>query len=78
MTACSPSLTFSISRIISHAWGYTDTHSVSPLGINVSDVDLHRAVILGLDQAVGSAALARDVQIHGGAGSVLPGEGEEG
>jgi hypothetical protein len=47
------------------------THSVSPLGVNVSDVDLHRAVILGLDQAVGGAALARDVQIDGVAGSVL-------
>lgn len=47
------------------------THSVSPLGINMSDVDLHRAVILGLDQAVGGAALARDVQVDGGARCVL-------
>ena len=46
-------------------------HSVSPLGINVSDVDLHRAVILGLDQAVGGAALARDVQVDGVALCVL-------
>ena len=55
------------------------THSVSPLGINVSDVDLHRAVILGLDQAVGGAALARDVQVDGGARCVLfsePGEAQ--
>ena len=47
------------------------THSVSPLGIDVRDVDLHRTVILSLDQAVGGAALAGDVQIHGVARRVL-------
>jgi len=45
--------------------------SVGPLGVDVSDVDLHRAVILGLDQAVSGAALARDVEIYGGTGGVL-------
>lgn len=45
--------------------------SVGSLRVDVSDVDLHRAVILGLDQAVGSAALARDVEIYGGTGGVL-------
>lgn len=47
------------------------TYSVGSLRVDVSDVDLHRAVILGLDQAVGSAALARDVEIYGGTGGVL-------
>lgn len=47
------------------------TYSVGPLGVDVSDVDLHRAVILGLDQAVSGAALARDVEIYGGTGGVL-------
>jgi len=47
------------------------TYSVGPLGVDVSDVDLHRAVILSLDQAVSGAALARDVEIYGGTGGVL-------
>ena len=46
-------------------------HSVGAVGIDVRDVDLDRAVILGLDQAVGRRALTRDVKIDGLALRVL-------
>ena len=35
-----------------HTRSCTTTHRVSAVGINVSDVDLDRTVILGLDQPV--------------------------
>lgn len=50
-------------------------HSVGAVGIDVGDVDLDRAVILGLDQAVGRRALARDVKVDGLALRVLEGMG---
>ena len=33
--------------------------------VEVTDVNLHGSVILGLDEAVGPAALARDVEVDG-------------
>jgi hypothetical protein len=47
------------------------SHSVGAISVDVRDVDLDRAVILGLDQAVGRRALARDVEIDGLALGVL-------
>ena len=32
--------------------------------VEVTDVNLHGSVILGLDEAVGPAALAGDVEVH--------------
>ena len=37
---------------------------VQALCVHVTNIDLDRGVVLGVDEAVGVAALARDVEIH--------------
>jgi len=44
---------------------------VSTSGVDVANVDLNRAVVLGLNETVGGRALARDVKIHLLAGEVF-------